>query len=113
DSWRTRMLAMLQHYSAALAEFDSAALTADDRVSYSMLRYRLDRDSGFYGGHLLEVARMLPIDQFQGLHIGYAAEAAGSGSYPFKTVADYDKALVRADNYARWTDDVIQRLREG
>jgi len=26
---------------------------------------------------------------------------------------DYDKALIRADNYARWTDAVIRRLREG
>jgi uncharacterized protein (DUF885 family) len=113
ESWRARMLEMLKHYSAALARFDPARLSVDDRVSYSMLRYRLDADLAFYGSHLFEVARMLPVDQFQGLHIGYAAEAAGSGSYPFKTVADYDKALVRADNYARWTDDVIQRLRQG
>jgi uncharacterized protein (DUF885 family) len=113
DSWRVRMLETLQRYSAALAGFDPAHLSVDDRVSYSMLRYRLDRDLGFYGSRLFEVARMMPIDQFQGLHIGYAAEAAGSGAYPFKTVADYDKALTRADNYSRWTDDVIRRLRQG
>jgi uncharacterized protein (DUF885 family) len=113
DTWRARMLEMLKHYSTALAGFDPARLSVDDAVSYSMLRYRLDADLAFYGSRLFEVARMPPIDQFQGLHIGYAAEAAGSGSYPFKTVADYDKALVRADNYARWTDDVIQRLRQG
>jgi uncharacterized protein (DUF885 family) len=113
DPWRARMLQMLKHYSAALASVDPTGLDADDRVSYSMLRYRLDRDLGFYGSHLFEVARMLPVDQFQGLHIGYATEAAGSGSYPYKTVADYDKALIRADNYSRWTDDVIRRLREG
>lgn len=113
DSWRVRMLETLKRYSAALAGFDPAHLSVDGRVSYSMLRYRLDRDLGFYGSRLFEVARMMPIDQFQGLHIGYAAEAAGSGAYPFKTVADYDKALTRADNYSRWTDDVIQRLRQG
>ena len=113
DAWRARMLEMLNRYSAALASFDPAGLSADDRVSYGMLRYRLDRDLGFYGSHLFEVARMLPINQFQGLHVTYAAEAAGSGSYPFKSLADYDKALIRADNYSRWTDDVIQRLREG
>ena len=62
-------------------------------MSYGMLRYRLDQDLGFYGSHLFEVARLLPIDQFQGLHVSYAAEAAGSGAFPFKTVADYDKAL--------------------
>jgi uncharacterized protein (DUF885 family) len=113
DSWRARVLERLKHYASALAGTDLASLRPDDQVSYSILRYRLDQDLRFYGSHLFEVARMLPIDQFQGLHIGYAAEAAGSGSFPYKTVADYDKALVRADNYARWTDDVIQRLREG
>lgn len=113
ERWRTRMLEMPRHYSDALAAVDPAKLAADDRVSYSMLRYQLDSDLGFYGTHLFELARMLPIDQFRGLHISYAAEAAGSGAYPFKTVADYDNALIRADNYARWTDDVIQRLRQG
>jgi len=113
DTWRARVLERLKHYSAALASVDPAALSPDDQLSYSMLRYRLDQDVGFYGSRLFEIARMLPIDQFQGLHIGYAAEAAGSGSFPFKTVTDYDKALVRADHFARWADDVIQRLREG
>ncbi|HEY0342206.1 MAG TPA: DUF885 domain-containing protein, partial [Steroidobacteraceae bacterium] len=113
DSWRARMLEMLKRYSTALAAFDPTHLSVDGRVSYGMLRYLLDRDRGFYGGRLFEVARLMPVDQFQGLHIGYAAEAAGSGAYPFKTVADYDKALTRADNYSRWTDDVIQRLRQG
>ena len=40
-------------------------------------------------------------------------EAAGSGEFPYKTVADYDKALVRADGFARWVDAAIERLREG
>jgi uncharacterized protein (DUF885 family) len=113
DSWRARVLERLKHYSSALAGFDPGKLEPDDRVSYGMLRYRLDRDLGFYGSHLFELARMLPVDQFQGLHIGYAAEAAGSGAFPFKTVADYDQALIRADHYSRWTHEVIQRLREG
>lgn len=113
DPWRVRMLERLHHYSAALAAFDPNGLGTDDRLSYDMLRYQLDRDLGFYGSHLFEVARMLPVDQFQGLHIGYAAEAAGSGAFPYKTLMDYDKALIRADNYSRWTDDVIRRLGEG
>lgn len=113
DSWRTQALERIRHYSSALAAFDPKRLGSDDRLSYDMLRYQLDRDLGFYGSHLFEIARMLPVDQFQGLHIGYAAEAAGSGAFPYKSVMDYDKALIRADNYFRWTDAVIRRLREG
>ena len=113
DSWRARVLERLKHYSAALSGVDPARSSPDDQVSFSLLRYRLDRDLGFYGSRLFETARKLPIDQFQGLHIGYAAEAAGSGSFPYKTVADYDKALLRADHFSRWTAEVIQRLHEG
>ena len=113
DSWRTQVLARLKHYSEALAAFDRDKLGSEDQVSYDMLHYLLDSDLGFYGSRLFELARMLPIDQFQGLHISYAAEAAGAGSYPYKTLADYQKSLTRADHFARWADDVIGRLREG
>ncbi len=113
DAWRDRMLRMLEHYSAALAAMDPGKLSADDATSYNMLQYQLRRDLDFYGSRLFELARMLPTNQFQGPHLVFAAEAAGSGSYPFKTVADYDKSLVRADNYSRWTDEAIQRLRQG
>jgi uncharacterized protein (DUF885 family) len=113
DAWRAQMLAILRRYSDALAHFDPAPLSDDDRVSYSLLRYRLDSDLSFYGGRSFELARLLPINQFQSLHVQYAVEAAGSGDFPYRTVADYDKALLRADGFSRWTDAAIQRLREG
>ncbi len=113
DPWRERMLALLHRYSDALAKFDPAQLSQDDRTSYSMLRYRLDSDLEFYGGRSFEISRLLPINQFQGLHVQYAVEAAGSGTFPYKTVADYEKALIFADGFARWADAAIARMREG
>jgi uncharacterized protein (DUF885 family) len=113
DGWRAQMLWMLQHYSDALAAFDPARLSQEDQISYRMLRYKLDSDLAFYGSRSFELARLLPIDQFQGLHVQYAVEAAGSGAFPYKTVADYDKALLRADAFSRWADAAIKRLREG
>jgi len=113
DAWRGQMLWMLRHYSDALAGFDPARLSEEDQVSYRMLRYRLDSDLAFYAGRSFEIARLLPLNQFQGLHVQYAVEAAGSGGFPYKTVADYDKALLRADGFSRWADAAIKRLREG
>jgi uncharacterized protein (DUF885 family) len=113
DPWREQMLSTLHRYSDALVKFDPAQLSEDDRISYSMLRYRLDSDLGFYGSRSFEVSRLLPINQFQGLHVQYAVEAAGSGAFPYKTVADYDKALLLADGFARWVDAAIARLKEG
>jgi len=113
DSWREQMLSMLHRYSEALSKFDPAQLSEDDRTSYSMLRYRLGSDLSFYAGRSFELSRLLPINQFQGLHVQYAVEAAGSGAFPYKTAADYDKALQLADGFARWADAAIAKMREG
>ena len=113
DPWRTRMLAMLDKYLASSAEYSAAKLSQNDQVSLAVLKRQLTDAKDFYSGALFDTSRMLPIDQFQGLHTRYAADAAGSGAYPFKTSTDYDKALDRADHYAQWTDDAIARMREG
>jgi uncharacterized protein (DUF885 family) len=113
DAWRVRMLAMLDRYLQASAEFSAESLSPNDQTSLAMLREQLALAKEFYAGPLFETSRMLPTEQFQGLHTMFAADAAGAGAYPFKTVADYDKALVRADHYARWTGDAIARMRDG
>jgi uncharacterized protein (DUF885 family) len=113
DTWRERMLAMLNHYSNALDTIPAASLSADDRTTMALLRYKVKRDLDFYGSTLFETARMLPINQFDSPQLTFALEAAGSGNYPFKTLSDYDNALIRADHYSRWTDEAIARLNEG
>jgi uncharacterized protein (DUF885 family) len=104
---------MLKRYQAALMRFDPAPLPEEARLSYEMLHYELAQALSYYGTGLYETARMLPINQFMGQHTAFALDQSGSGSYNFQTVADYDNALIRADNYARWTDDAIERLKEG
>jgi uncharacterized protein (DUF885 family) len=113
DAWRTRTVAMLDKYLQASAEYAGATLPPNDQTSLAMLRYQLTGARDFYGSALFETARMLPIDQFQGLHTAFAADAAGAGNYPFKTAADYEHALHRADRFARWADDAVARMREG
>ncbi len=113
DAWLRDMRAMLRRYDAALGSFDPAQLAADARTSYFVLRYEIDSALSLYGSDLYATARLLPINQFVGQHTAFALDQAGSGSYPFKTVADYDHALARADAFARWADDAIGRMREG
>ena len=113
EAWRSKMLALLNKYLRASAQFSAVSLSQNDQTSLAMLREQLTGAKEFYSGALFETARMLPIDQFQGQHTAFAADAAGSGAYPFKTIVDYDKALVRADRYASWTNDAIARMREG
>jgi uncharacterized protein (DUF885 family) len=113
DGWRTRMLTLIDKYLAASLAFPAESLSENDRTSLAMLREQLTLARDYYSGPLFETARMLPIEQFQGEHSTFAADAAGAGDYPFKTVEDYDQALARADAYARWTEDAIRRMREG
>jgi uncharacterized protein (DUF885 family) len=113
DGWLHDMRAMLHRYDSALKRYDPTPLPDDARISYAMLRYQIDSALALYGGDLYATARMLPINQFVGQHTAFALDQAGSGSYAFKTLADYDNALTRADNFARWADDAIARMREG
>jgi uncharacterized protein (DUF885 family) len=113
DGWRTQMMALIDKYLAGSAAFPAESLSENDRTSLAMLREQLTLAKDYYSGSLFETARMLPIDQFQGEQSSFAEDAAGAGDYPFKTVEDYEKALARADAYARWTDDAIRRMREG
>ena len=113
DSWRARMLSMLDKYLQASAAVAPDSLPVTDQTSLAMLREQLTSAKQYYSSALFETSRMLPVNQFQGLHTAFAADAAGAGDYPFKTPDDYAKALLRADHYARWTDDAIARMREG
>jgi len=113
DEWRIRMLGALKRDAVALDKINSTLLTSDDRLSFKILRYQVAQQSDFYHSRSFELARLMPIEQFQGLHLAFATDAAGMGFYPFRTVTDYERALFRAAAYARWTDQVIARLREG
>lgn len=113
DDWRERMLAMLAHYSAAVAAVSPAGLSTQQRTSLVLLRGQLADAQAFYSSDAFITERRLPIDHFQGPHLAFAADAAGAGVSPFNTVADYEAAMLRADGFARWVDMAIQRLREG
>ena len=89
DPWLRDMRTMLHRYDKALKSFDPAPLSADQRISHAVLRYEVDTALRLYGGDLYVTARMLPINQFMGQHTAFALDQSGSGSYPFKTVADY------------------------
>lgn len=113
DAWQGRTVAMLDKYLQASAGYSADTLSQTDRTSLAMLRDQLTLAKDFYSGALFETSRMLPLDQFQGRHTEFAADAAGSGAYPFKTLADYDRQLDRADAFAKWANDAVMRMREG
>ena len=113
SSWREDMLRILGSYQQEINAIDSSGVSAANRRSLAILSDQIAADQAYYAGSTFETERLLPIDQFQGLHLVYAQDAAGAGSVPFKSVEDYDLALHRGDAYAAWTNQAIARLREG
>jgi len=113
DGWRADLLKTLRRYRREVATLDTAPLADEDRRSLAILRQTIDAQLRYYGGPVFETARRLPTDQFQGPHLAFAQDAAGSGAVAFRTVEDYDLALRRDHAFARWVDDAIARLREG
>lgn len=106
---RAQSRALAQKYLERTARFDPTPLPPEDRISYDLLRYRLQQvlDGLRFPSHLA------PVDQFSGLHLMMAQLGSGASTQPFQTVEDYDNWLKRAAGYAPAVDNLILDMREG
>ncbi|MGV7207880.1 DUF885 domain-containing protein [Oxalobacteraceae bacterium A2-2] len=106
---RAQSRALAEKYLARSAAFDPAPLPPEDRISYDLLRYRLQQ--------VLDGLRfpsdLMPVDQFSGLHLSMAQLGSGSSAQPFQTVQDYDNWLQRAAGYAPAVDGMIADMKTG
>ncbi len=106
---RAQSRALANKYLARSAQFDPAPLPAKDRISYDLLRYRLQQ--------VLDGLRfpsdLVPMDQSSGLHLTMTQLGSGSSAQPFQTVQDYDNWLQRAAGYAPAVDGMIADMRTG
>jgi uncharacterized protein (DUF885 family) len=106
---RAQSRALAEKYLARSAEFDPAPLPPEDRISYDLLRYRLQQ--------VLDGLRfpsdLVPVDQFSGLHLSMAQLGSGTSVQPFQTAKDYDNWLSRAAGYAPAVDGMIADMRTG
>ena len=100
-------------YLKELRRIDPQGLAEQDRISYEMFGYLREQDVRFHESGLFALVRMLPISQMGGAQSAFAADASGESIYPFRRLEDYERNLLRADNFARWVRDAIARMREG
>lgn len=106
---RAQSRALAEKYLARSAEFDPAPLPPEDRISYDLLRYRLQE---VLNG-LRFPSDLVPVDQFSGLHLTLAQLGSGTSAQPFQTVQDYDNWLQRAAGYAPAVDAMLDDMRKG
>lgn len=106
---RAQSRALAEKYLSRSAEFDPAPLPPEDRISYDLLRYRLQQ--------VLDGLRfpsgLVPVDQFSGLHLTLAQLGSGTSAQPFQTVQDYDNWLQRAAGYPAAVDAMMVDMRAG
>lgn len=89
--------------------FDYASMTEDDKMSYDLLKWECDIK-------LKESAlekELLPLNQFESMHLIMGTFASGKGSQPFKTIKDYDNWLQRLDAYSIWLDTALVNMKHG
>ncbi len=106
---RKQTRALAEKYLASSAQFDPAPLQSEDRISYDLLRYRLQQDLD----GLRFPSDLVPVDQFSGLHLLMAQLGSGASTQPFQTVQDYENWLKRAASYAPAVDNAIADMRTG
>ena len=96
-------------YLARTAEFDPARLGAEDRISYDLLRYKLQQSLD----DMRFPSQLTPINQTFSLHLLFAQLGSGKLAQPFATVKDYENWLARAAGFAPAADAMIADMRAG
>lgn len=109
DEHRASVRAFYEKHLARIKSFDRASLTPKEQVSYDTLEW--DCEIGL--ATLQFRTDLLPIDQFNSLHLHIGVWAGGTSAQPFKTVADYENWLKRLDGFAAWSATALERMREG
>ena len=98
---------------AALARIDRGALTPTERVSYDTFKWQRETDLRGLSAPVLGISKLLPLNHFYGLHTGFSELSSGEGIAPYRTLADYENGLKRADDFVANMDRAIMRFREG
>ncbi|MEO8406034.1 MAG: DUF885 domain-containing protein [Chitinophagaceae bacterium] len=112
DSYRKKFTDFFGSNLGAIKKFDREQLNAVDQTSYDIFKREMEMSiEGLTHQFLFTMAYNIdgnvPFNQFWGLPITLGQLGSGSGSQPFKTVADYDNWLKRAAVFSDWSDSAI------
>ena len=106
---RAQVAALCDRYLGELAQFDRAALSETDQLSYDLLQWNLTlRRDG-----TRQLFYLTPVNQFSSATLTFAQLGSGASVHPFRTAADYRNFLRRAQGFSTWVDTAIANLREG
>lgn len=108
-AFQAEVLATEQRFLQRARAFDPAALVGSARISHDL--FVRERELRLARAAFPE--RLLPVDQMSSMAIIFALLGSGAGPQPFRSVADYERFLRRADDFVGWADSAIAAMREG
>jgi uncharacterized protein (DUF885 family) len=109
DSFNDSLKHFYEKYLDTLSKLDVSKLEPSEKTSVEILVY--DLKSSLEG--LPFVDDLIPISQFEGLHLELGQLGSGEGVQPFKTTQDYDNWLKRVSVFPAWVDTAIVNMRQG
>jgi uncharacterized protein (DUF885 family) len=97
-----------KRFLAELLTIPREALDAEGRLDYDI--FRRQRETAIEG--FTYPGELMPMNPFAGMPLKFAVTAAQSAESSL-TVAQYERWLKAADDYARWTRQAIANMRDG
>lgn len=109
ESFRAELRSFYSRYKEQLLQYDRNGLPENDQISYDVLLWDCDinLEQLNYPMHLL------PVNQFNSLHLNIGQLAGGTGAQPFVTVEDYDNWLRRLASFVEWCNTAMTNMRQG
>jgi uncharacterized protein (DUF885 family) len=100
---------LLSSFENKLSKIDESKLSGQSLLSYEILK----RDLEFSKRGFDFPSYMMPINQMSGLHNVFAGLGSGQSAQPFRTVADYNNFIGRADGFVTWLNGIEANMRLG
>jgi len=98
-----------QRFLDSLKNYDRASLSANDQLSFDVLKDQLEINLEGTKFHF----EYLPFNQMNSLPLIIAQFGSGTGAQPFKKVKDYEDWLKRVTAFSVWADTAIGNFKLG
>jgi uncharacterized protein (DUF885 family) len=109
NDYRAKAESIYTTYKNQLNDFDDDSLTENQLISKKVLAWECDINlEGFN-----YKTDLLPLNQFNSLHLIIGQFASGASAQPFKTVEDYNNWLKRLDDYVIWMNTAEEKMNAG
>jgi uncharacterized protein (DUF885 family) len=113
DEYAEAMYDLHTRYLARLLEYDSEALTGQDRLNYEIFQFdrenAIEREEQGYNDY----ENLTPVSQFFSVPNFLPMLGSGAVGQPFETPQHYDDWIERSSHFVRHVDLSITKMREG